>query len=268
MEIVATLENPLGPSDTVTHYFPFDTMPLLTSHIHPKFAIFELGRQISALPMDLKIKLINATPILCSIIDIYRAWSETPPAGFLADTVFNPLPGDSDDDDDEDDPNDEDYSDIKTIPRRDGKRKKATTPPSPSTRSKRSRPLGKPKRGTFRAIRDCVPSSDRPLRVKEWVDKTQMALEAHPELSSSPHLCDSPLHSRNNDIMATSPCPANDCPACSDSNVRVDVSDAETLFEIESCGHKRLLDGENPAAKKQKTSAGEFRSEECHYIDS
>ncbi|KAG9225034.1 hypothetical protein CCMSSC00406_0001815 [Pleurotus cornucopiae] len=238
---IPTPVNPLGPSDTVTHYFPFDTMPLLTSHIHPKSSLSTLPRFYAPLSTYIGpgVRLLR--------LDLWQ-------------TVFNPPPGDSDggdDDDDEDDPQDEDYSDEKTIPRRDGKRKKATTPPSPSTRSKRSRPL--PKRGTLRAIRDCVPSSDRPLRVKEWVDKTQMALEAHPEPPSSP---------RNTDIPATSLCSANDCPAYSDSNVRVGVSDAETLFEIESCGHKRLLDGENPAAKKQKTSVDEFRSEGCHCVDS
>ncbi|KDQ24843.1 hypothetical protein PLEOSDRAFT_161125 [Pleurotus ostreatus PC15] len=239
--------NSLGPSDTVTHYFPFDTMPILTSHIHPKFAIFELGRQISAFPIDVKIKLINTTPILCSILDIFRAWSESPPAGFLADTAFNPHP------DDEDDDEDEDCSDTGTIPQR----KLAPLKKSP--------PPGKTGVRTLRVLRDRVGLRDRTLRVKEWVDKTQMALEAHPEPPSSPHLCDSPLHPRSTGITATSPRPANDCPL--DANLQADVSDAQTLFEIESCGHRRLLDGEAPAAKKQKTLVDHFQSETPHCVD-
>ncbi|KAF9496610.1 hypothetical protein BDN71DRAFT_1588802 [Pleurotus eryngii] len=236
---IPTPENPMGPSDTVMHFFPFDTMPLLTSHIHPKFAIFELGRQISALPMDLKIKLINATPILCSISDIYRAWSETPPAEFLAYKVFNPHP------DDEDDDEDEDCSDAGTIPRR------KLAP------QKKSRPSGKTGVRALRIIRDRVGFRDRSLRVKEWVDKTQLALKAPPSPPSSLQLSDSPSQSRNTDITATSPCPANDYPAGLGSNVPVDLPDAEVLFEIESCSQKRLLDGEDPASKKQKTSVDE-----------
>ncbi|KAF7424617.1 hypothetical protein PC9H_009925 [Pleurotus ostreatus] len=237
--------NSLGPSDTVTHYFPFDTMPILTSHIHPKFAIFELGRQIAAFPMDVKIKLINTTPILCSILDIFRAWSESPPAGFLADTAFNPHP---DDDDDED----EDCSDAGTIPQRElAPLKKSPQPGKTGVR-------------TLRVLRDRVGLRDRTLRVKEWVDKTQLALKTHPSPPSSLQLSDSPLQSRNTDITATSPCLANDYPAGLGSNVPVDLPDAEVLFEI---GQKRLLDGEDPASKKQKTLVDEGVPANCKIVD-
>ncbi len=244
-----TPRHPLGPADIVVHFFPFYKMPLLISHIHPKFAIFELGRQISALPMDLKIKLIDATPILCPIFDICRAWSESPPAEFLADTAFNLHP----DYEAYDEDSGEDCSDAGTIARR-------------IVFTRKSRPSGKTKGRTRCARRDCVSFSDRSLRVKEWVDKTQKALEVHPEHASSPHLSDSPLHSPSIDNEATSPCLADECP--SDSNIRVDVSDAQTLFEIESCGHKRLLDGKNPFSKKQKISVDEIRSEGPHCVNS
>lgn len=185
---VPTAEDPsLRPEDVVNHFFPFDSIPLLKSHIHPKFAIFELGRQVSHLPLDVYRSLLTTTPILSSVLDIYYAWTRTPPARFLEDTEFNPPPGSSDAEDseddesggDDDDPNDEDRSKASTIQRRNGKHKrKPPAPPSPSARPKRSRPSRKTMGGTLREIRSCIPLTDPPLRIKEWVHGIQLALDA------------------------------------------------------------------------------------------
>ncbi|KAF7436273.1 hypothetical protein PC9H_003102 [Pleurotus ostreatus] len=163
---VPTAEDPpLRPEDVVNHFFPFDSIPPLKSHIHPKFAIFELGLQLYP-------------PFLTSImlgpgllpLDFWRTQCST--RRLVAVT------GDSKDDEsggDDDDPNDKDWSEASTIQRRISKRKcKTPTPPSPSARPKRSRPMG----GTLRAIRSCIPLSNPPLRIKEWVHGTQLALDA------------------------------------------------------------------------------------------
>ncbi|KAF7426543.1 hypothetical protein PC9H_008912 [Pleurotus ostreatus] len=168
---VPTAEDPpLRPEDVVNHFFPFDSIPPLKSHIHPKFAIFELGLQVLHLPLDVYRSLLTTTPIISSVLDIYYAWTRTPPTRFLEDTVKDDESGG-----DDDDPNDEDWSEASTIQRRISKRKcKTPTPPSPSARPKRSRPMG----GTLRAIRSCIPLSNPPLRIKEWVHGTQLALDA------------------------------------------------------------------------------------------
>ncbi|KZT19361.1 hypothetical protein NEOLEDRAFT_1029002, partial [Neolentinus lepideus HHB14362 ss-1] len=58
------------------HNYPFDSMRLLNSHIHPKFAIFELGRKLASLSPDIKNKLITNKGILSLIIQLHGAWTE------------------------------------------------------------------------------------------------------------------------------------------------------------------------------------------------
>ncbi|KAF9495946.1 hypothetical protein BDN71DRAFT_1430620 [Pleurotus eryngii] len=85
---IPTAEDPsLRPEDLVNYFFPFNSIPPLKSHIHPKFAIFELGLQVSHLPLDEYCSLLITTPILSSVLDIYYAWTRTPPTRFLEDSV-------------------------------------------------------------------------------------------------------------------------------------------------------------------------------------
>ncbi|KAL0957225.1 hypothetical protein HGRIS_001039 [Hohenbuehelia grisea] len=261
IRIPTVIGPPLRPTDFIVHVFPFDDIPVLKSHIHPKFAIFQLGRQISGLAADKKASLLNANPILCSVLDLHKAWSESLPAGADEDSEFNQPLDDSDDDDSDgggrggDDPGDGDYSDVPTIPRRDGKRK-ATMPPSPSARSKRSCPPSRTTGNTLREIRSHVPSGNTTLRVKEWIVETRLALFTPSQASSTQcRLGTSPLHSRNANIAAT-PRLANAC------YVQDNSSEADTLLGTLSRGCKRYLDAEALAAmKKRKKSSVEFGCE-------
>ncbi|XP_006455583.1 hypothetical protein AGABI2DRAFT_180559 [Agaricus bisporus var. bisporus H97] len=60
------------------HFYPFDTLPSFRSHLHPKFAIFELGRKFIEL-IERNPTAANAAfssyPILHTIRIIYLAWS-------------------------------------------------------------------------------------------------------------------------------------------------------------------------------------------------
>ncbi|KAL0945125.1 hypothetical protein HGRIS_004278 [Hohenbuehelia grisea] len=165
--------------DLSVHFYPFKSMPNLMSHIHPKFAIFALGRTLAALPPDVKISLVKKTKVLTQVLELHRAWLEPLPATAETDQEFNKSPPDDDDDfnsgSDRDDPKDGNYSDDAsdhTKPRRLAFKRKAMSSPSPSPASRQSRP---PRTAgiTLRTIRSNLPALDPSTRVKEWVDKIQ-----------------------------------------------------------------------------------------------
>ena len=69
--------------DEFHHYrYPFDTLPLLESHLHPKFVIFDAGQKISNLAKDSVEfeKFCHDFPALqiSSILDLYTSWTRQP----------------------------------------------------------------------------------------------------------------------------------------------------------------------------------------------
>ncbi|EKM78401.1 hypothetical protein AGABI1DRAFT_114689 [Agaricus bisporus var. burnettii JB137-S8] len=62
------------------HFYPFDTLPPIRSHLHPKFVIFELGRKFHEL-VEKDSAAANAAvssyPILDRVHRIYAAWSHS-----------------------------------------------------------------------------------------------------------------------------------------------------------------------------------------------
>jgi hypothetical protein len=133
-----------------SHHYPFKTLPIIKSHLHPKFAIVNAGRKIQKLGTtmvkDFRRVLLDF-PILRVVMDVYTAWVR--PAD-LNDKSFNVLPvhpleligGDSGSDDG-DNYDDSDY-DNRTISCRPHPRNR-TTPQnslqgSPVRKRKRTEP--------------------------------------------------------------------------------------------------------------------------------
>ncbi|KAF7759893.1 hypothetical protein Agabi119p4_11588 [Agaricus bisporus var. burnettii] len=71
-------DRPVATTDFKIHVHPFDELPELHSHLHPKFAIVELGRKLSTFNQATLEKLLVSHPILIRIIVIYKAWSSNP----------------------------------------------------------------------------------------------------------------------------------------------------------------------------------------------
>lgn len=74
---------PTQASDVTVHLFPFQTLPVLESHIHPKFVILDAAPKIAALEAtagysDIADALIetlaNSFPVIKKLKDIYEAW--------------------------------------------------------------------------------------------------------------------------------------------------------------------------------------------------
>ncbi|KAJ3564508.1 hypothetical protein NP233_g8249 [Leucocoprinus birnbaumii] len=90
------------PNDFTTHLYPYDTLPVLISHIHPKYAIVSAGAKLSKLPRDRVHALLQSFPRLLNIMHLYRAWIFPPPANFAEDDSFWPPYDPSDEKDNED----------------------------------------------------------------------------------------------------------------------------------------------------------------------
>jgi hypothetical protein len=107
----------ISPSagDYTIHTYPFDGLPLLRSHLHPKFAIVEAGRRLEGLEPNIFKQLLVDFPSLSLIGNLYEAWLRVPPAGWKEDISFNVLYVKDDDDDDDDDDSDPNYDDQTSI---------------------------------------------------------------------------------------------------------------------------------------------------------
>jgi hypothetical protein len=112
----------LLPEDMAVHTYPYDKLPILQSHLHPKFVLINAGSKL----VDLKTALINKIfedfPITRKVVELYQAWTRPITDNNVDnDPSYNPPHvSDVDDSDDPiivngDDPNNSDYDD-KTKP--------------------------------------------------------------------------------------------------------------------------------------------------------
>lgn len=81
----------LRANDIPIHLFPFRDMPLLESHIHPKFVILETGRKLRLLKPKLLEDLgkTYSSPVYNQTLDIYDAWTAPLPEDAYNDETFN-----------------------------------------------------------------------------------------------------------------------------------------------------------------------------------
>ncbi|KIJ23997.1 hypothetical protein M422DRAFT_56591 [Sphaerobolus stellatus SS14] len=111
-------DSELMPNDFVTYIHPFNAMPKLTSHLHPKFAILEAGRKLGVIAPPFLLEVVAEYPILQKALVIYAAWTCQCPADAQNDPSYNPPDNhDGDDDDDGNNGGDNDAdSAVRTIP--------------------------------------------------------------------------------------------------------------------------------------------------------
>jgi hypothetical protein len=96
------------------HEYPFDKIPLLKSHLQPKFVIYNAGKKLAGLKNALLKKVIKDYPSTASMLSLYEAWMREPADDREEDPSYN-LP-DVNEDDDEDDDDNEDIPDYRLEP--------------------------------------------------------------------------------------------------------------------------------------------------------
>ena len=140
-------DDPPANDDIYIHRYPFDALPTLVSHIHPKFVIVSAGIQLDRIKKEDREAIFKTLPILADIFQIYLAWTRSVVQLEKEDTSFWPPydPGANDDSSDDsqndgDDPNDKDYGSRTEIGRIGSRKRRMAEPPTPSRpRSSRMR---------------------------------------------------------------------------------------------------------------------------------
>lgn len=74
-------------SDFTVHMFPFDTLPPLVTHLHPRFVICNTAQKMRSVPLS---AILHSSPILLKIVSIFEAWTRPIPLRCLIDPTFNP----------------------------------------------------------------------------------------------------------------------------------------------------------------------------------
>ena len=64
--------------DFIVHKYPYKSFPLLQSHLHPQFVIFDSGRKLKKLEAAVLKKLADDTPSLLNVVQLHSAWMEPP----------------------------------------------------------------------------------------------------------------------------------------------------------------------------------------------
>jgi hypothetical protein len=137
---------PPSPDQCTVHRYPFDTLPIIKSHLHPKFAIVNSGDKMHRLQkLDGKVfaKALGDFPSLRLLKDVYTAWTGWVDVNDPSFNVSRVVPLDFHENDDVnggdgDDADDSDYDD-RTIPLRAGSKKNASQA-SPTRKRKRANP--------------------------------------------------------------------------------------------------------------------------------
>ena len=72
------------------HLPPYNDFPLLKMHVHPRFAVFDLGRKIYLLPLHILSDFVKELPVLLKALRIYEKWVASRPASSMTDKAYNP----------------------------------------------------------------------------------------------------------------------------------------------------------------------------------
>lgn len=151
------ISEPISSEHYSLHAYPFNTLPLLESHLHPRFAIFNAGYKLQDMLQtrpESFFQLIDDYPSLSTIKALYGAWILPPPDVAYTDPTFINDDGDDDEGDDggdgdgdfQIDDDDDDDGDTQTTPARIGelvvrkKRKRKATAVKPAGSSKKRKP--------------------------------------------------------------------------------------------------------------------------------
>ena len=93
----------MSANNFTVHFYPFDTLPVLVSHIHPKFVIKATAEAVTSQTEDISQPLIQQFPILDMIVKLSLAWNNSTPDRAKEDRSYmSPHdPSSTDDSDDE-----------------------------------------------------------------------------------------------------------------------------------------------------------------------
>ncbi|KAF8698513.1 hypothetical protein AX14_001128 [Amanita brunnescens Koide BX004] len=92
----------LTANDFNVHVYPFTTLPVVVSHIHPKFVIMATGAVIAGRSrLDVRQALFQQFPTLQTILTLSVAWGSAVPDDAEENESYWP-PDDPNDDDDDD----------------------------------------------------------------------------------------------------------------------------------------------------------------------
>ena len=91
---------PISRDQFTTHTYPFNTLPLLESHIHPKFVIINAGIKLERFDNTVIDKLVKDFPGVSSLRTLYNLWTGRIPDTALADPSYNVTRNNDKDDDD------------------------------------------------------------------------------------------------------------------------------------------------------------------------
>jgi len=152
----------LSSDDVILHLSPFQTLPLLKSHLHPKFAIVEAGRKLTTEASGYLFQLTRNYPSLSYVVILYYAWLRDAQAGAEQDETYVPLQKESDDDEDSNGPRDEDHTSVGRLHRH-RRRVSHTSKPTKRKRTGSTRTLSEIRRD--RQFQKIPVSS----RVRQWV---------------------------------------------------------------------------------------------------
>ena len=96
-QIVITCQNVAAAGnesnvDVSIHTYPYHTIPLLKSHLHPKFVIFNGGCKLTGLEAHgagaLYTRIINEFPSLEKVMSVYDSWRAKVPEVVLKDETY------------------------------------------------------------------------------------------------------------------------------------------------------------------------------------
>lgn len=73
--------------EAIVHSHPFSTLPLLKSHLHPKFVIFDAGRKIAKM-LEQRSGSLERYSGVDKIYRLYRAWLQPVPITAQKDTSY------------------------------------------------------------------------------------------------------------------------------------------------------------------------------------
>ncbi|KAH6905436.1 hypothetical protein BKA70DRAFT_1431073 [Coprinopsis sp. MPI-PUGE-AT-0042] len=81
-------EHPLKPAHLQNHVYPFHTLPTLTSHVHPKFAVFMLGYWLNAVRRESRGAVLAQWPSVHKVVKLWGRWTQQVPLEAASDPTY------------------------------------------------------------------------------------------------------------------------------------------------------------------------------------
>ncbi|KAH6904113.1 hypothetical protein BKA70DRAFT_1034220, partial [Coprinopsis sp. MPI-PUGE-AT-0042] len=81
-------KHPAVASDLQSNPYPSHTLPKITSHIHPKFALFALAYHLADIKGESREAVHRQWPFLSKVRAVYSKWMAAPPSKALSDPTY------------------------------------------------------------------------------------------------------------------------------------------------------------------------------------